>query len=564
MSINLKSNIELKQIRQQVLSNTQVLQNLIPPTVSYTTEGNLLIVGPEDLARFAAGCLTDGSVTTMGQIAILVTEAITSQDEAHLEQLMLGSESIESFYNRLIEIKGFLGQFQVKVENDASSQSATVDLSMVAIRKTHFDIILDLNQTPCIALEMLPVGYFYVGHDQVKLDEAIEQLPDFIGEFEKPRYVKVNADICAHHRNGLDGCNRCLNFCPADAIQSIDKLIEIDPYLCHGAGSCTNACPTGAISYDLPTPQALHSHLHKLVTRYRAAAQVAPVILFHDEANGAALVVDELPGDIISVALEEVTVASMEHWLSALAWGARQIMVLYTKATAATLVDMLKSEHRLACDIFDEIGQPHRITLINEDNIMELEPLLSLSGQWPIIIPSEPIVSSKRDALFTAIDHLNEQAAQVNTQLNLSNIPFGRVSINSDKCTLCLSCVSTCPTQALTDGGERPAVNFIEQACVQCGLCEAACPENVITLTAQINFDKAQRQQSQTLTEEEPFECIRCGAPFATLSMVQRMQEVVGGHSAFSDNAQRLQMCSDCRVKDMFEDILQDPEKQLQ
>lgn len=115
----------------------------------------------------------------------------------------------------------------------------------------------------------------------------------------------------------------------------------------------------------------------------------------------------------------------------------------------------------------------------------------------------------------------------------------------------------------LQDGGDKPALHFIEQNCVQCGLCEAACPEKVISLTPQINFDKAARQQQHTLKEEAPFECIRCGSPFATQSMVHRMLDMVGAHSAFSANIERLKMCGDCRVKDMFEDILQDPEKQL-
>ncbi|QLE83750.1 MULTISPECIES: 4Fe-4S binding protein [Shewanella] len=560
MSIHLNSSesADLKQVRQQVLGQTQILQNLIPPTVSYTTEGNVLVIGPEDLARLAADRLTN-----MGQVAILANESITSQDEAHLEKVMQSAEHIESYYNKLIEIKGFLGQFQVKVEPESATETSAIDLSLAAIRKAHFDLILDLSMAPSINLEMLPPGYFYVGQDQAKLDEAIEQLPSMIGEFDKPRYVKVNSEICAHHRNGLDGCNRCLNFCPADAIQSIDKMIEIDPYLCHGAGSCTNACPTGAIAYDLPTPQALHSYLHKLVGRFREQAQTAPVILFHDAANGAALISEDLPGAIIPVELEEITVASMDHWMSALAWGARQIIVLNTDATAPTLTQMLNGEQKLANDILDEMGQPQRISVVNQADMGELTSLIATSANWPVIVPGEFAPTTKRDTLYAAVDHLNEQAASIDSCLSKSNIPFGKVSVNTENCTLCLSCVSTCPTQALTDGGDLPALNFVEQDCVQCGLCESACPEKVISLTPQINFDKAARQQRQTLKEEAPFECIRCGTAFATQSMVQRMLDVVGGHSAFSANTERLKMCGDCRVKDMFEDILQDPEKQL-
>ncbi|MGL4714067.1 MAG: 4Fe-4S binding protein, partial [Shewanella sp.] len=489
----------LKQARVQVLAQTQMLQNLIPPTVSYTTEGNVLIIGPEDLARLAADKLS-----TMAQRVILANEAITSQDEAHLERVMAAATNVESYYNKLIGIKGFLGQFQVSVEH----QEGAAELSLVSIRKPHFDIVLDLSNTACLNLEMLPPGYFYVGHDAEKLEDALSQIPDLVGQFDKPRYVKINPDICAHDRNGINGCNRCLNFCPADAISSVAKKIEIDPYLCHGAGSCTSACPTGAISYDLPTPQALHSYLNKIISRFREQAQTAPVILFHDNAVGAELITDDLAGDIIPVALEEITVASLDHWLSVLAWGARQVLILNTDTTAPTLTQMLKGELSLANSILDEMGQPQRITLIDPSMLADLQSMLDISLDWPVIVPATFTPTTKRNTLFEAVDHLNSQAGEINTCLSLSNIPFGKVNVNVEKCTLCMSCVAICPTMALQDGGDKPALYFTEQNCVQCGLCEAACPEKVISLTPHINFDKAARQQQLTLKEEAPFECI--------------------------------------------------------
>lgn len=547
----------LKQARQKVLAQTQILQNLIPPTVSYTTQGNVLVIGPEDLARLAADKLS-----TMASCVVLANEAVTSQDEAHLARVMSAAENVESYYNKLVAIKGFLGQFQVSVETDLAEKSV-VELSVVAIRKPHFDIVLDLSFSPCLNLEMLPPGYFYVGQDEVKLADALSQIPDLVGEFDKPRYVKVNADLCAHNRNGISGCTRCLNFCPADAISSIAQKIEIDPYLCHGAGSCTSACPTGAISYDLPTPQSLHSYLNKLVSRYLEQAQTAPVVLFHDNAVGAEFVTEDLPGDVIPVALEEITVASVDHWLSSLAWGARQVLILHTDATPPTLTQMLKGEMQLVAGMLDEMGQPQRVSVIAPSDLADLSTLLDVSLDWPVTVPGAFGATTKRTTLYAAIDHLNSQAAQVDTRLSMNNIPYGLVSVNAEKCTLCLSCVSTCPTQALKDGGDKPGLYFVEQDCVQCGLCEAACPEKVISLTPQVNFDAAARQQPITLKEEAPFECIRCGSAFATQSMVHKMLDMVGAHSAFSANIERLKMCGDCRVKDMFEDILQDPEKQL-
>ena len=48
--------------------------------------------------------------------------------------------------------------------------------------------------------------------------------------------------------------------------------------------------------------------------------------------------------------------------------------------------------------------------------------------------------------------------------------------------------VSSCPTGALRDDPQRPMLRFVEDACVQCGLCQATCPEHVITLKPQIDF----------------------------------------------------------------------------
>lgn len=545
---------ELQRARSEVQGQTRILQNLIPPTVSYSTEGNVLLIGPEDLTRLAAGKLAG-----MAGRVILANGAITNQDESYLEQVMEAAPEIESYYGKLLGIKGFLGQFQVSVDHNGQA----AELSKVALRKAHFDIVLDMSAEPTIQLEMLPPGYFYVGEDADKLADALDEIPQLVGQFDKPRYVKVNGDICAHSRNGVEGCTRCLNFCPADAIQSVEQQIEIDPYLCHGAGSCTNACPTGALSYDLPTPQSLHSYLNKLIGRYLEKTSVAPVILFHDANQGAGLINESLAGHVLPVELEEITVAGIDHWMTTLAWGAQQVLVLNTAATAPTLTQMLNGEIALANTLLEQMGQPARIQLIDEKALADLSPILEESSAWAVTQPADFAVSAKRSAFYDAVDYLNEQAANTKEELALSNIPYGEVIVKESGCTLCMSCVATCPTQALQDGGDTPALLFVEQDCVQCGLCEASCPEKVISLSPRINLDKESRRARKTLKEEAPFECIRCGAPFATQSMVHRMLEMVGAHSAFSANIERLKMCGDCRVKDMFEDILEDPEKQL-
>jgi ferredoxin len=129
--------------------------------------------------------------------------------------------------------------------------------------------------------------------------------------------------------------------------------------------------------------------------------------------------------------------------------------------------------------------------------------------------------------------------------------PFGAVEIDTAGCTLCLACVSACPTGALSDDPERPTLRFIEDACVQCGLCRATCPEKVISLKPQLDF-RASMASARILKEEEPFCCTRCGKPFGVKSTIERViSRLEGSHWMYQGGTDRLdviRMCDDCRV----------------
>jgi len=129
--------------------------------------------------------------------------------------------------------------------------------------------------------------------------------------------------------------------------------------------------------------------------------------------------------------------------------------------------------------------------------------------------------------------------------------PFGAVEINVAGCTLCLACVSACPTGALGDDPDKPTLKFSEDACVQCGLCQATCPEKVITLKPQLDF-RAATALARIIKQEEPFACVRCGKPFGTRSTIARVTEKLAGkHWMFRGDASRLEllkMCEDCRA----------------
>ena len=167
-------------------------------------------------------------------------------------------------------------------------------------------------------------------------------------------------------------------------------------------------------------------------------------------------------------------------------------------------------------------------------------------------------VGLKRDVVRHSLRELHAAAPTPVDIVPLpQGAPFGTVEVNVAGCTLCLSCVSACPTGALSDDPEKPTLRFAEDACVQCGLCQATCPEKVIGLKPQIDF-RAATASSRVIKQEEPFECIRCGKPFGVKSSVERVAaKLEGQHWMFKDSKKRLdviKMCADCRVNVMAEE----------
>jgi ferredoxin len=159
-------------------------------------------------------------------------------------------------------------------------------------------------------------------------------------------------------------------------------------------------------------------------------------------------------------------------------------------------------------------------------------------------------VGGKREVLRFALSELHRVAPAPKEIIALPpGAPFGAVEVNVDGCTLCLSCVSACPTGALSDDPDRPLLRFTEDACVQCGLCKATCPEKVIALVPRLAFPA--RGAARILKEEEPFHCIRCGKPFGVKSTIERVAaKLEGKHWMYRDKARLdvIRMCEDCRV----------------
>jgi ferredoxin len=300
--------------------------------------------------------------------------------------------------------------------------------------------------------------------------------------------------------------------------------------------------------------------LRALLLTYREAGGERPIVLVHDDPHGTPLidvlagVGDGLPDHVLPFPVNEITQIGLESIAAAFAYGA-SAMRLLLRARARHDISGLLRTMALADPILTGLGlgSGRIATIETDDPDLLSEALRAIPSMPPVPRPASFRASGgKRSVLRFALSELHRAAPEPVGIIALpKGAPFGCVEIDAGGCTLCLSCVSACPTGALRDDPERPMLRFVEDACVQCGLCQTTCPEHVITLKPQIDFD-AGRAPARILKEEEPFCCIRCSKPFGVKSTIERVvAKLEGKHWMYSGSSQRIdiiRMCEDCRV----------------
>ena len=510
-------------------------------SIDLMSEGQCLVIGPGAVAFAAAEDLAPH---------LAVTVLVTDDEDAPV------TRAYDIIKGRLKSATGSFTRFEIRIDAfqqvDPGGRGSVTFTPPADGARSACDVILDLSGNP----PLFPAPEKREGYLRADpgspgaVGKAVLAASHLTGTFEQPLYVQLERSLCAHSRAGQTGCTNCLDICPTGALSPDGDHVAVDPMICAGCGACSAVCPSGAIAYDAPPVATIFRRVETLARGFRDAGGKSPRLLVTDTDHGpemirlAARYGRGLPADAIPMTVAALNAFGHAEMLAALACGFADVSLLLAPRTER---EAIEREAALARAV---AGEPsvRILDLGDPDALSDL-----LYGTEAPKAHDTPILpmGTRRQITRLAAQAL---APETETITLPDTAPYGAVLVDTDACTLCLSCVSLCPSGALGDNPDLPQLRFQEDACLQCGLCENVCPENAITLEPRLNLTDTALEQT-VLHEEEPFACVECGTLFGVKSTIEKITEKLAGkHSMFGspDAARMIQMCDNCRVQAQF------------
>jgi ferredoxin len=383
---------------------------------------------------------------------------------------------------------------------------------------------------------------------------VLREAPSWVGRRDKPKYLALDAKRCVHRRQGVTGCTRCIEVCPAGALTPGDRAASFDAYLCQGCGGCAGVCPTGAITYAAQPATEVRRRIRAALEASVEAGGRDPCLLLHDEAVPEEAIATHLQTSTIPVAVRSIASVGVDVWLYALALGAQRVELLPSPDGPSKRHGVLRAQQRLAQLLLGGVdARLERISLIAErsgEDALEPRSSNSLGGRASAVTAVAP---EDPTGLLSCLEHLRREGRPVVPPAAITlphGAPVGGVELDTSRCTLCLACTRLCPTQALQGGECGTSLQFTEQACVQCGLCQAGCPEQAIRLAPRWLTAVGARSAPVSLIKTEAAACSECGTPFLPLALLSAATARVHGNSLLAGRlGGLLSMCPACRAK---------------
>lgn len=330
--------------------------------------------------------------------------------------------------------------------------------------------------------------------------------------------ILIETEQCLNRRYRQAGCELCVAACPARAIKLHDGAPALDAAACVNCGACLPACPTDVFSQRV-SPEDL---LVQTGEQANFAGRLAAVCAVHPQpANSRAPVERVLRHSRCLASL------NVDHLLALSRGGQRDLWLDDTPCAVCAIGQartLVVKTVRSANALLQGFDRPATVHLVAEDPASERRDRARLPVTQAVpgsLARREIFARLKRFGAETwdeaggdrsapgslpashqrLLHQVQSWRSQPEAALDSAAIPFAAVQVDADACSACELCARLCPTDALhldatvaRRSGKRAADSTTEThdpgewqlifqpaACIACGICALACPEQAIS-----------------------------------------------------------------------------------
>ncbi|WP_121022671.1 4Fe-4S dicluster domain-containing protein [Helicobacter vulpis] len=367
-------------------------------------------------------------------------------------------------------------------------------------------------------------------------------------------FFSYNKEICQYHQRRVECCGKCSEVCPTQAITKLDPQIALDQGLecednrhllikhqaCIDCGQCISVCPSGSLSYASFSLECMQE-VAKLYRGY------IPLLLDHK----ADLPLTPLKKEVLPLCVN-LNILEQVALLTLLQESGSQIVLYAPQDLGVGTLESIALLNGIYAQLYQEEAILLASDLASLQACLQRAKCLESTHFTPPTIPAR----TKRDLFAQRLQHAIGQGDYGRVP-SASFIRYGHIEINSN-CTLCLSCVGACNTNALSIDGNTYTLLFNPSLCTTCGYCEATCPEkDCLHLERDGIALNPSYFTPKIMAQDSLFGCKMCGKPIGTTKSVQKIAQMM--IPRFQGDARRiatLYACPDCKVKIMLEDML--------
>lgn len=437
-----------------------------------------------------------------------------------------GFEVFVECVENLLQVNGSLGNFY----------SLTVENS---VEKTlEFDqAVLFVEQT-----ELMKFNGFYAVSDFSSAEELLVALEKNSGNVTYEDIISHSPSLCQYQGRREKHCSKCAQVCPTFGIVADDSIMQLrfSQIDCIGCGACIGVCPTGILDFISYPKEAFNEVI----------ALCANNPIFLCDFSGLKTLESlsfKLPQNLLPLIVPSLKMLNESDALGILQESGHNVVVFTEE-----ILDVFIFVNSIYQARYKEEG------FIFAKTVEEIVEYSTAIRDFPTFHYMPRAEKSHRESFAQRLSAIIKDG-DYGVVENRNLIRYGMVTVDSDKCTMCLSCVGACNTNALFPKESDYSLRFNPSLCTTCGYCAPSCPENILTVELSGIALNESFYKSHELAKDAPFCCVECGKPFATHSSIEKIKQMLS--PAFSSDARKLrtlECCADCKIKVMFSSIAEE------